>query len=175
MKRLSNIRGWLTGIVAILSIHSVLAQVPLDLAEKKDFRAFRSSSTDPNLHNGDARHMNPGETLTVADVKGSGCFTHLWFTIAAKDQDHLREMVLRITWDDAKKPAVECPMGDFFAQGPGKYVEYHSAPVSVGGSMALNCYWPMPFKKHAVAPPSSPSPMKEKAKSTLFTTIWTID
>ena len=140
----------LIGIVAIAGLQAAFAQVPQDLANKKDFRAGRSSSTDPKLRNGDARHMNPGETLTVADVKGSGQFTHLWFTIAAKDEDHLREMVLRITWDDAKRPAVECPIGDFFAQGPGKYVEYRSAPVSVGGSMALNCYWPMPFKKHAV-------------------------
>src|SRR5256885_9851137 len=55
-----------------------------------------------------------------------------------------------MTWDDAKSPAVECPVGDFFAQGHGKYVEFASAPVSVGGRMALNCYWPMPFRKHAV-------------------------
>jgi hypothetical protein len=143
-------RALLIGIVATAAFQTACAQVPQDLADKKDFRAGRSSSTDPKLRNGDARHMNPGETLTVADVKGAGRFTHLWFTIAAKDADHLREMVLRITWDDAARPAVECPIGDFFAQGPGKYVEYHSAPVSVGGSMALNCYWPMPFKKHAV-------------------------
>jgi hypothetical protein len=126
------------------------AQVPQDLANKKEFRSFRSSSTDPKLRNGDSRPIEPGQTITVADAKGSGRFTHLWFTIADEDPDPLRSCVLRIYWDDAKTPAVECPMGDFFAEGPGKYVEYRSAPVSVGGSMALNCYWPMPFKKHAV-------------------------
>lgn len=126
------------------------AQVPQDLADKKDFRSFRSSSTDPKLQNGDSRPIAPGQTITVADVKGSGRFTHIWFTIADEDPDPLRSLVLRITWDDSSKPAVECPMGDFFAQGPGQYVEYRSAPVSVGGSMALNCYWPMPFNRHAV-------------------------
>jgi hypothetical protein len=128
----------------------VQAQVPQDLADKKPFRAFRASSTDPNLHNGDARPIDAGKTITIADVKGNGRFTHIWFTIASQDPDPLRTMVLRIYWDDAKTPAVECPMGEFFAQGPGQYVEFHSAPVSVGGQMALNCYWPMPFKKHAV-------------------------
>ena len=126
------------------------AQVPDDLDAKKEFKAFRSSSADPTGGNADARPIAPGETLKVADVTGSGRITHIWFTIAAQSPDHLRQLVLRATWDDAATPAIECPIGDFFAQGPGKYVEFSSSPVSVGGRMALNCYWPMPFKKHAV-------------------------
>jgi hypothetical protein len=129
---------------------AVYAQVPDDLATKKDYRMFKISSADPTGKNGDARRIEPGETLVLADIKGNGRFTHFWITIAAQSPDHLRELVLRMTWDDAATPAVETPIGDFFAQGPGKYVEYHSAPVSVGGQMAMNCYWPMPFKKHAV-------------------------
>ncbi len=136
-------------ILLLLVTLPALSQVPQDLADRKDFQAGRSSSTDPNLHNGDSRPIDPGATLTVADVKGSGQIEHFWCTIAAP-ADHLRFLTLRMTWDDAATPAVECPIGDFFAQGPGKYVEFRSAPVSVGGSMALNCYWPMPFKKHAV-------------------------
>ena len=138
--------------LALLSILGAVAQaqVPQDLANKKDFKAYKVSSADLSGGNGDARPIKSGETLQVADIKGAGRLTHIWFTIAAEDKDHLRSLVMRITWDDAKKPAVETPIGDFFAQGPGKYVEYHSAPVSVGGQMALNCYWPMPFKKHAV-------------------------
>jgi len=139
----------LLGLLALLTVPA-FAQVPDDLANRKSFRALRSSSTDPNLHNGDSRPIPPGGVLKIADIEGSGRLTHFWCTIAAEDKDHLRALVLRMTWDDATTPAVECPIGDFFAQGPGKYVEYHSAPVSVGGSMALNCYWPMPFKKHAV-------------------------
>ncbi len=136
----------LTGLLA----SPLLAQVPDDLAFKQDYKAGRASSTDPNGKNGDARPIVPGQTLTLADIKGNGRFTHLWMTIAAESKDHLRELVLRMTWDDAATPGVECPIGDFFAQGPGKYVEFQSAPVSVGGSQALNCYWPMPFAKHAV-------------------------
>ena len=139
-----------SAVGAAAMVLASVAQVPPDLAQKKDFQSFRSSSTDPNHNNGDARPMAPGETLTVADIHGAGRMTHIWFTIAAEHRgEALRELVLRMTWDDASKPAVECPIGDFFAQGPGQYVEYHSAPVSVGGQMALNCYWPMPFKKHA--------------------------
>ncbi len=138
------------GLLALAIVVTAPAQVPQDLANKKDFKSFRASSADPTGKNADARRVGPGETLTLADVRGTGRFTHLWITIASPSPDHLRELVLRMTWDDASSPAVECPVGDFFAQGPGHYVEYHSAPVSVGGQQALNCYWPMPFKKHAV-------------------------
>lgn len=126
------------------------AQVPQDLADKKDFKAYRSSSADPSGGNADFRRIEPTATLTVADIRGSGRITHFWCTIASPDPDHLRELVLRMTWDDAAHPAVECPIGDFFAQGFGKYVEFASAPVAIGSHMALNCYWPMPFRKHAM-------------------------
>ena len=114
-----------------------VAQVPADLASKKDFSAGRASSTDPKGRNGDARPIAPGQTLTLMDVNGSGRITHIWFTIASPSPEHLRELVLRMTWDDAARPAVECPVGDFFAQGHGKYVEFQSAPVVVGARQCL--------------------------------------
>ena len=125
------------------------AQVPGDLAAPKHFRAFRLASTDPKHHNGDSRPIAPGATLELGRIEGHGRIEHIWFTIAAKSPDHLRELVFRIYWDGAEKPAVECPLGDFFAQGFGRYAEFHSAPVAVGGIKALNCYWPMPFAKGA--------------------------
>lgn len=150
-------RPLLPTLLALAAALPAFAQVPADLAAKKDFTAHRASSADESGGNADARPIAPGATLTLADVKGQGQFTHLWITIAAQSPDHLRELVLRMTWDDAKTPAVECPIGDFFAQGPGAaagnsagYVEFQSAAVSVGGSKALNCYWPMPFARHAV-------------------------
>ncbi|HLK58582.1 MAG TPA: glycoside hydrolase family 172 protein [Chthonomonadaceae bacterium] len=137
-------------LLMALSATLARAQVPADLADKKDFSALRASSTDPKGANGDMRKVPAGETLTVADIKGAGRITHLWFTIAAPSEDHLRELVLRIYWDDAVAPAVECPIGDFFALGHAKYVEFASAAVSIGAHKGLNCYWPMPFKKHAM-------------------------
>jgi hypothetical protein len=125
------------------------AQGIFDLDRVQDYSSGRISSTDPNGHNADARAIEPGATLKVGEIKGEGEISHIWFTIAARDRDHLRELVLRVTWDDAPRPAIECPMGDFFAQGPGKYVEFRSVPVSVGSAMALNAYWPMPFRRHA--------------------------
>lgn len=157
MNTQSLVKNATLALVALGCCHA-FAQVPDDFADKKDYRAMKSSSAALDGKNGDARHMNPGETVTVVDVKGAGRLTHFWFTIAAQDPDHLRQLVIRMTWDDAKRPAVECPIGEFFAQGPGKYVEFHSAPVSVGGQQAMNCYWPMPFKKHAVVTVTNEGP-----------------
>ncbi len=149
---LKSVTAGLLGVAAFASLapQVAFAQLPADLAAKKEFTAGRASSTDPNGRNGDARRIEPGQTYTLADITGNGRIEHIWFTIASPSHEHLRELVLRMTWDDASKPAVECPVGDFFAQGHGKYVEFQSAAVSVGSRMALNCYWPMPFKKHAV-------------------------
>ena len=38
-----------------------------------------------------------------------------------------RNMVLRMYWDGAKNPSVECPLGDFFGQGWGE--EYNNASL----------------------------------------------
>ena len=132
--------------LALLATATTLhAQVPLDLARPKPFHALRLSSTDPKFHNHDSRRIEPEATLELGRVEGHGRITHMWFTINSKSPDHLRELVLRLYWDGADRPAVECPLGDFYGLGFGKYVEYQSAPVAIGAVKAMNCYWPMPF------------------------------
>src|SRR5580765_4626156 len=98
-------------VVALCLPIIVQAQVPEDLATKKDYRMFKISSADPTGKNGDARGIGPCETIVLADIKGNGRFTHLWITIAAESRgEALRELVLRMTWDDAATPAVETPV-----------------------------------------------------------------
>ena len=52
-------------------------------------------------------------------------------------------------WDGSDQPAVEAPIGDFFGLGLGKYFLWESEPLSVGSQRALNCYFPMPFRREA--------------------------
>ncbi len=137
-------------LVVVFSVTTLLpAQTLSELADRKDFRALRLASTDPKLKNADYRRIEPGATLDLGKIEGAGRITHMWFTIAAESTDHLRELVLRIYWDGAEKPAVECPLGDFYGLGFGRYIDYQSAPIAIGASKALNCYWPMPFAKGA--------------------------
>jgi hypothetical protein len=60
----------------------------------------------------------------------------------------LRKTALRITWDGQARPAVWCPLGDFFGTAPGVNL-YRSLPTGMteGGCYA---YWYMPFAAGAV-------------------------
>lgn len=87
--------------------------------------------------------IQPGETFVLADIEGPGCIQHIWMT----DVGEWRFHTLRIYWDDEVNPSVECPLGDFFACGWGKYAHVNSLAVCVNPGSAFNCYWQMPFKK----------------------------
>jgi hypothetical protein len=86
-------------------------------------------------------------TFTIADIEGSGAIQQIWFTPAPIDKTRLN--ILRFYWDGEETPSVECPLGDFFACGWGKYCQINSLPVCVNPGSAFNCYWTMPFRKKA--------------------------
>jgi hypothetical protein len=87
--------------------------------------------------------IEPGQTFTLADIAGPGAIQHVWMTPTGR----WRSSILRIYWDDQAQPSVECPVGDFFACGWNKYAQVSSLAVCVNPGSALNCYWPMPFRK----------------------------
>lgn len=89
--------------------------------------------------------MPPGEVTLMADIEGSGSIQHIWLTSGSGDW---RNLILRVYWDNSEVPAIECPLGDFFACGWGKYTQINSLPVCVNPGRAFNCYWSMPFRKH---------------------------
>lgn len=126
-----------------------------------DFESRRSSSADPQWQdrNGDCRPIEPGETLTLAELEGPGRITHIWFTISAEDKHYPRTISLRMYWDGNEEPAVEAPIGDFFAVGHGLDAVVDSHPVAVSSEgRARNCYWPMPFRKSAKITVTNDSP-----------------
>jgi len=87
--------------------------------------------------------IGAGETFTLADIDGSGAVQQIWMTPTG----HWRHSILRIYWDDQASPSVECPLGDFFCMGWGKYAPLSSLAVCVNPGSAFNCYWIMPFRK----------------------------
>jgi len=99
----------------------------------------------------------PGDTHVLMDEKGHGVITHMWITFlgpepqgwAPKGAANHQEMMLRIYWDDKQRPAVEVPLGEFFANCFGKRREVISLPVIVEDADSYNCYWRMPFRKSA--------------------------
>ncbi len=118
----------------------------------KNYTSERASSHDRSGANDDGNWQNPikaGETRTIAELEGPGIIQHIWVTISTNEPYHLKKIVLRMYWDGRSEPAVETPIGDFFGLGLGKYFLYESGPLSVGSQRALNCYFPMPFRKSA--------------------------
>jgi hypothetical protein len=113
-----------------------------DLTEQSNYDNFR---------------VAPGATHVLMDEKGPGVITHMWFTfLGPEPQDWARsgsanhqDMLLRIYWDGSKRPGVEAPVGDFFANCFGKRSEVVSLPVIVEDADSYNCFWHMPFRKSA--------------------------
>lgn len=94
-----------------------------------------------------------GQTVTLAEIEGPGAINHIWITVDAKTTDAdcfvLRDLVLRMYWDDEDEPSVESPLGDFFCCGFGRECNINSMPIAVVPSRGLNCYFQMPFRKKA--------------------------
>jgi len=136
-----------------------------ELAQPHQGRSMRVTSTakinpegepDPNS-NRDNSNVAPGQTEVLMDVKGPGVITHIWMTFLGPEPHpwakggsaNHQEMLLRMYWDGSERPAVEAPVGDFFANSFGKRSEVISLPVVVEDADSYNCFWHMPFRRAA--------------------------
>ncbi|MGH7967537.1 MAG: DUF2961 domain-containing protein, partial [Limisphaerales bacterium] len=107
--------------------------------------------------NWDNFHVAPGQTHVLLDAKGPGEITHIWLTFLGPEPQgwakagsaNHQEMLLRMYWDGGTRPAVEAPVGDFFANCFGARREVISLPVVVEDADSYNCFWRMPFRKSA--------------------------
>ena len=93
------------------------------------------------------------ETVTLAQIEGTGIIRHIWMTVTDKVSDRnryvLRDLVLRMYWDGETEPSVETPLGDFFCCGFGEAYTVNSLPVVVNPTRGFNCYFSMPFRRSA--------------------------
>ncbi|MCC6166295.1 MAG: DUF2961 domain-containing protein [Caldilineaceae bacterium] len=85
-------------------------------------------------------------TVTLADIAGPGAIQQIWLTV---HPTHWRKLVLRMYWDNEETPSVETPIGDFFGMGWGERANLTSLAVCVNPAGGFNCYWEMPFRRHA--------------------------
>lgn len=88
-----------------------------------------------------------GETFTLANIDGMGAIQHIWMTILGR---HNRLYILRVYYENSATPAIECPVGDFFAMAwpDQKFSPLNSLMVTHNPGSAFNCYWEMPFRKN---------------------------
>ncbi len=125
-------------------IFSPLAALPLHHSGT----AMHEGSWDRTGGNRDCVSLAPGQTITLLDHDGAGIIHRFWTTVSPQNPAALRQLILRMYWDNETNPSVECPLGDFFGVGFGLHTNYVSLPLFEDGG-GYNCYWPMPFHQHA--------------------------
>ena len=93
--------------------------------------------------------IDPGETYTLLDIEGPGVVNRIWLTLSELTPVDLRSLRLDMHWDNAEKPAVSVPLGDFFGAVNGKIIKMETALFSSPEARSFNCVVPMPFRTHA--------------------------
>jgi hypothetical protein len=127
-----------------------------NLCKTKNAKTKRISSYDVEGRNRDAWRIEPGEKKVIAEIDGPGCITHIWMTQGGPLFLY-REVILKFYWDGEENPSILVPLGDFFCLGHSlvnsfcslPFTASTSSPYKFGDGCALNCYLPMPFRKHA--------------------------
>lgn len=125
----------------------------------KDYKTFQESSYDRTGGPDDYVEVEPGEKAVLADIRGAGCVSRIWLTIASPDLYILRRAVIRMYWDGETAPSVEAPVGDFFGVGFSQYLHFTALPLGMT-SGGYYCYFPMPFSNGARIEVTNESPKK---------------
>lgn len=127
-----------------------------ELFQLRNVTSARVSSWDRTGANNDWTEIGGGATVTLADIRGTGCIRHIYFTVSLVDKLFYRDCVLRMYWDNEETPSVEVPVGDFFCISNCTVREVKSLMVAINPginnyiSMGHNCYFPMPFAERAL-------------------------
>lgn len=99
------------------------------------------------------KDIKSGETVTLGEIEGAGIIRHMWITVTDKTTEAdcfvLRDLILRMYWDDNEAPSVEVPLGDFFCCGFAHSCQIRSVPVVVVPNKGFNSYFSMPFRTKA--------------------------
>jgi hypothetical protein len=135
----------------------LVAENAAELQAANDFFAKRLGTDPAGKRSGEARLSQsvdaaPGATAQVARLEGPQAITALRVKTKFANRDDemtgLRKLALRITWDDQAKPAVWCPLGDFFGTAPG--VNPYKTLMTGMTKDGFYSYWYMPFASSAL-------------------------
>lgn len=92
--------------------------------------------------------IRPNQSITLAHVEGrSGIIRRIWMTMHDLSPVMLRQLRMLIYWDNAQKPAVDVPLGDFFGMGLGRMAAFNGALFASPEGRSFVCRVPMPFRR----------------------------
>ena len=132
-------------------------EVPGDLAELKDYTAYKTSSYDVTGGNNDSWQIEAGKARTIFEGDGPGCIRHIWMTTPSNIcsgtsfKGALETTMIRMYWDGENSPSVDVPLGIFFCAPFDTAREFRSDAVVLTplDGRGFNMYFPMPFAKSA--------------------------
>jgi hypothetical protein len=113
-----------------------------------------------------SKTVTPGQPAELFKIMKPGRIVALKLGPAKLFAGKERDLILNIYWDNDKKPAVSCPVGDFFGYSFG---EPATKSLFLGTEGDMNyIYLPMPFSQSArmelVSEKSSPDPVQVQAE-----------
>jgi len=89
-----------------------------------------------------------GSEAVLAEARGtSGTVRRIWLSFGERTPRILRGLRIQMYWDDAKTPAVDAPIGDFFGHMQGRMAPFESALFSSPEGRSFVCTAPMPFRR----------------------------
>lgn len=102
----------------------------------------------------DFKNIGAGASWEFPEMKGPGCVTSIWMTVAGRFHEILLRrnipahnyLWVNIYYDGSIAPAISAPLGHFFGNGSPRYVHFSSKFVGMT-SGGYYSFLPMPFKK----------------------------
>jgi hypothetical protein len=95
--------------------------------------------------------LAPGSTVTVLDEAGPATLRQLLWTLHEPDLAALRDLSLRVYWEQASEPAIDLPLSVLYGVVRDS-LGYETLPMSLrvaADHVELVWSWPMPFFEHA--------------------------
>lgn len=114
------------------------------------YQAIVNNSLVDTLDVGDvASEAAHGYSITQQQWSGTRTYTYPSPAGSTLGREILNGTRLRITWDNQRSPAVDAPIGSFFAMGEFGPAIVRSLPLGIDAEDNLYVYFPMPFRTRA--------------------------
>ena len=113
--------------------------------------------------------LKPNHAITLADIQTGGRILGIELDSAELFRGELRNIALKIIWDNDSSPAVLAPVAEFFGYSFGRE-SMHSLLLGVNKQSKLYAYFPMPFDQKArielvdLSSDSAKEPIKIRSK-----------
>ncbi len=149
--------------LSIIFYGCTIKSLPYQMYEVRPVSSRAASAENPTAEKGSGgkekdgfkgspaiKDLKRGATAVLLDKEGPGIIRHIWCTVKPNQPNDIRNIIVRMYWENNSVPSVEVPLSDFFGLAHGAKVLMNSRLITVQPQLGYNCYIPMPFRNHAL-------------------------